>query len=395
MADSRPYQECSRCILDIADYPDISFDEWGVCSICHTYDELARRTLAHGEVGQHRLDGLLASIRAERHRGGGEYDCLLGVSGGVDSSYVAFLVKQWGLRPLVVHVDNGWNTDLAVSNIESLLTKLGFDLFTGVLDWEQMRDFQLAFIKAHVLDIDLPFDNAFMAFLYRLAAKHRIKFILSGHNTATEGYLPPTFTHYKLDSLNLRHIHGLFGTVRLQSFPIIGPVEQWVYETVRGIRLYTPLDWLDYNKAEAKQLIAADFGWRDYGGKHYENIFTRFYQGYILPRKFGVDKRKSHLSTLVCSGQLTRAEAAAEFKATEPYPDLSLLQTDREFFIKKLGLTAEAFASYIAAPAIPHTRYRSWINVFNSMRPYYRIVRRLIGGTRPAAKTASSPCRRS
>jgi N-acetyl sugar amidotransferase len=395
MGDSRPYQECSRCILDTADYPDISFDEWGVCSICHIYDELARRTLAHGEAGQHRLDGLLASIRAERQRGGREYDCLLGVSGGVDSSYVAFLAKQWSLRPLVVHVDNGWNTDLAVSNIESLLTKLGFDLYTGVLDWEEMRDFQLAFIKAHVLDIDLPFDNAFMAVLYRLAAKHRIRFILSGHNTATEGYLPPTFTHYKLDSLNLRHIHRLFGTVRLRTFPIIGPVEQWVYETVRGIRFYTPLDWLDYNKAEARQLITAGFGWRDYGGKHYENIFTRFYQGYILPRKFGVDKRKSHFSTLVCSGQLTRAEAAAEFKATEPYPDSSLLQTDREFFIKKLGLTAEAFASYIAAPAIPHTRYRSWINVFNSMRPYYRIVRRLFGGTRPAAKTASCPCRRS
>jgi len=395
MADSRPYQECSRCILDTADYPDIRFDERGVCSICHIYDGLARRTLAHGEAGQQKLDGLLASIRAERQRGGGEYDCLLGVSGGVDSSYLAFLAKQWGLKPLVVHVDNGWDTDLAVSNIESLLTKLGFDLFTRVLDWEQMRDLQLAFIKADVLDIDLPFDNAFMAVLYTLAAKHRIKFVLSGHNTTTEGYLPPTFTHYKLDSLNLRHIHRLFGTVRLRSFPIIGPVEQWVHETVRGIRFYTPLDWLDYNKAEAKRLITADFGWRDYGGKHHENIFTRFYQGYILPRKFGVDKRKSHLSTLVCSGQLTRAEAAAELKATEPYPDSNLLQTDLEFFIKKLGMTAEAFASYIAAPTIPHTRYRSWVNVFNSMRPYYRIVRRLSGGARPAAKTASCPCRRS
>ncbi len=352
------------------------------------YDELAGRTLAHREAGQQRLDGLLASIRAEWQRAGGEYDCLLGVSGGVDSSYVAFLAKQWGLKPLVVHVDSGWNTDLAVSNIESLLTKLGFDLFTRVLDWEEMRDLQLAFIKAHVLDIDLPFDNAFMAVLYRLAAKHRIKFILSGHNTATEGYLPPTFTHYKLDSLNLRHIHRLFGTVRLRSFPIIGPVEQWFYEAVRGIRFYTPLDWVDYNKAEAKRLITAHFGWRDYGGKHYENIFTRFYQGYILPRKFGVDKRKSHLSTLVCSGQLTRAEAAAQLKATEPYPDSSLLQADREFFIKKLGMTAEAFASYIAAPAIPHTRYRSWINVFNFMRPYYRIVRRAVGGRGPAVKTA-------
>ena len=177
--------------MDTNDYPNISFDDAGVCDICHTYEELASRTILKGSDGSKALNSLIDEIT--KYGKDQEYNCLVGVSGGVDSSYLAYLSKEWGLRPLVIHVDNGWNTELAVSNIEALLNKLDYDLYTYVIDWEEMRDLQLSFIQANVLDIDLPFDNAFMAILYRLAAKHNIKHIISGHNTATEGYLPPKF----------------------------------------------------------------------------------------------------------------------------------------------------------------------------------------------------------
>ena len=369
------YQQCTKCILDSHDYPEISFDEVGICTICKTYDDLSSRTILHKEAGKHALDQLLVEIK--EYGKGKEYDCLIGVSGGVDSSYLAWLTKEWKLRPLVSHVDNGWNTELAVSNIESLLNKLGYDLFTYVIDWDEMRDLQHAFIKANVVDIDLPFDNAFMAILYRLAAKYKIKYILSGHNTATEGYLPPNFTHNKMDSVNIRDIHKQFGTIPLKSFPIIGRIEQQYFEKVKNINIYTPLNWMDYNKADAKKLITEDLGWRDYGGKHYENIYTRFYQGHILYEKFHIDKRKSHLSTLICSGQIKKVEALEEIMKP-PYPNQELLKTDREFFLKKMRMTEAAFAEYIHAPAIPHTAYRSYENTINRLRPYYRMYKSIV-----------------
>jgi N-acetyl sugar amidotransferase len=369
---SREFKECTKCILNTQDYPDIKFDEQGVCDICHTYEDLASRTILRGEAGNKALTDLIAEIK--EYGKGKEYDCLIGVSGGVDSSYLAYLTREWGLRPLVIHVDNGWNTELAVSNIEKLLNTLNYDLYTYVIDWEEMRDLQLSFMKANVLDIDLPFDNAFMAILYRLAAKHNIKHILSGHNTATEGYLPPNFTHNKLDSINIRDIHKKFGTVKLKTFPVIGRLQQQYYEKVRQINIYTPLNWMEYNKADAKKLIIDKMQWRDYGGKHYENIFTRFYQGHILYKKFHVDKRKSHLSTLICSGQITKAEAEAEIQKPV-YPDNSLLQLDTEFFLKKMNMSPAEFDRYIHAAPIPHTHYRSYENIINNIRPYYRMIK--------------------
>jgi hypothetical protein len=239
---------------------------------------------------------------------------------------------------------------------------------------------QHAFIKANVIDIDLPFDNAFIAVLYRLASKHNIKYILAGHNTATEGYLPPNFTHYKLDDINLRDIHKKFGSSPIKNFPIIGPLEVWYYEKVKRVKFYSPLNWMDYNKSEVKKQLARDMEWRDYGGKHYENVFTRFYQGYILPEKFHVDKRKSHLSTLICSGQITKEYALTELTSHPPYPNPELLKVDKEFFVKKLRMSLAEFDSYIKAPAIAHTSYRSWVNIINGLRPYYRAVKKVFKG---------------
>lgn len=375
MTTQRPYQACTKCILDTNDYPDMHFDEKGVCEICAVYDDLARRTIAKGDAGKQRLEQMIADIKAAGQ--GNEYDCIVGISGGVDSTYVAWLSKQWGLRPLVMHIDNGWNSELAVKNIENIVKKLGYDLYTYVLNWNQMKDLQLSFMKASVIDIDLPFDNAFMAVLYQLATKHKIKYILSGHNTETEGYLPPNWVHNKLDTMNMRDIHKRFGTESIKGFPMIGHLRMWYYQKVKKIQMATPLNFITYNKDEVKKFIIDELEWRDYGGKHYENIFTRFYQGYILPEKFGVNKRKSHLSTLVCSGQITREQALAE--DAKPIYDKDLMKIDKEFFLKKFRLSEQEFDAMMALPVKQHTDYKSYMNVYKKLRPIYRFLKKLIG----------------
>lgn len=369
------YQVCTKCILDTNDYPDIIFDDKGVCDICYTYDDLAARTIFKGVKGEEKLNQLIANIKAAGQ--GNTYDCIVGISGGVDSTYVAYLSKKWGLRPLVLHVDNGWNAELAVMNIENIVKKLDYDLYTEVLNWEQMKDLQLSFIKASVIDIDVPFDNAFMAVLYKLADKHKIKYILSGHNTETEGYLPPNWVHFKYDTLNIKDIHKRFGTVSIKGFPLIGIFRMWYYIKFKKIQMVTPLNYIDYNKDKVKKFIIEELSWRDYGGKHYENIFTRFYQGYILMKKFGVNKRKSHLSTLVCSGQISRDEALLENE--KPVYDEQQLRVDTDFFLKKFRITQPEFDTILNSPVKKHTDYKSYMNVYAKLRPYYRVIKKLLG----------------
>jgi N-acetyl sugar amidotransferase len=374
-AANRPFQECTKCILDTNDYPDMHFDSKGVCEICNIYDDLAKRTLFRGEAGKKKLEQMVADIKAAG--AGNEYDCIVGISGGVDSTYVAWLSKQWGLRPLVLHVDNGWNSELAVKNIENIVKKLGYDLYTHVLNWNQMKDLQLSFMKASVIDIDVPFDNTFHAVLFQLASKYKIKFIISGHNTETEGYLPPNWVHNKFDTMNIRDIHKKYGTESIKGFPLIGFIKKWYYTKVKKIQFVTPLNYINYNKTEVKNIIINNLGWQDYGGKHYENIFTRFYQGYILPEKFGVNKRKSHLATLICSGQLTKEQAIEENK--KPIYNADLLKIDKEYFLKKFRLSDDEFNKMMAMPPKAHTDFKSYINVYKKLRPAYRFIKKLIG----------------
>jgi N-acetyl sugar amidotransferase len=374
-ATNRSFQECTKCILDTNDYPEMHFDSNGVCEICNIYDDLAKRTLFKDGAGKAKLEQMIADIKEAGK--GKEYDCIVGISGGVDSTYVAWLSKQWGLRPLVLHVDNGWNAELAVMNIENIVKKLGYDLYTYVLNWNQIKDLQLAFMKASVIDIDLPFDNAFMAVLYQLAAKHKIKYILSGHNTETEGYLPPNWVHNKLDTINIRDIHKHYGTESIKGFPMIGIIRMWYYKKIKKIEMATPLNFIDYNKDEVKKFIINELEWRDYGGKHYENIFTRFYQGYILVEKFGVNKRKSHLATLICSGQITKEQAIEENK--KPVYDAELLKIDKDYFLKKFRLSEEEFNKMMAMPPKAHTDFKSYMNIYKKLRPAYRILKKLIG----------------
>jgi N-acetyl sugar amidotransferase len=374
---------CTRCILDSKDYPAITFDQSGVCNICNTFDELKRKNVFSEAEGQHRLHHLLNEIRNSSK--GKEYDCLLTISGGADSSYLAYLCKQWGLRPLALHVDNGWNTELAVKNIEQTVQQMGFDLFTFVIDWQELRDLQLAYFKSSVVDLDIPSENALIGAFFRIARKHGLRYILTGHNVMTEGWLPPNFTsQYKLDSLNLRAIQKRFGTMKLKKYPSIGFFRNQYYTRIAGFRMVNPLNLVPYEKKAAIATLTNELGWREYGSKHYENIFTRFYQGYILPVKYGIDKRKAHYSTLICSGQLDREEALVLMRDS-PYADPALLEADKNFLLKKLGLSPEAFDDFMKKPPVPHSQFPSYITYYSKLKPVIRWFKKFSSASSLAA----------
>lgn len=347
----RPYQICTVTVMDTTD-PDIRFDGEGVCNYVGEYRAF-EASLPGAEERQRLLEERIARIKQLGK--GREYDCVLGLSGGVDSSYMAYLAKRFELRPLVVHFDNGWNSELAVKNIEELVTRLGFDLQTLVMDWEEFRDLQRSYFLASVIDIEVPTDRMILGTVHRLAAKHRIRTILTGTNHATEWLLPRSWIYRKADAVNMRAIHARFGTVPLKRSPTFGVRDRLLYTYLRGIRSFAILDHVEYGKAKAKSLLMEELGWRDYGGKHYESVFTRFYQGHVLPRKFGVDKRRAHLSNLILSGEITREEALAELE--QPTYDLDLQQQDLQYVSKKLGFTVEEMEEILTRDPIPHETY--------------------------------------
>ena len=344
---------CTRCVMDTSD-PEITFDENGVCTHCHTYDRLVREHIVDGDAGRERLEKLVAGIK--RAGQGKQYDCLIGVSGGVDSTYVAYLVKKLGLRPLAIHLDNGWDSELAVKNIEETLKRLGIDLYTEVLDWEEFKDLQAAFLKASTPDSEIPTDHAIVAILGNMAAKLGIKYILIGNNVRTETHLPRSWSQGHFDWKYIRELHKRFGTRPLKTFPHFGFFTYYLRMlTQKRIAI---LDYVNYTKKEALRVLQEELGWRYYGGKHYESIYTRFYQGYILPEKFGFDKRRCHLSSLICSGEVTREQALEELSIPTYSP--SMQEEDREYVAKKLGFSDEAFTAIMNAPKKSYWDYPSY-----------------------------------
>lgn len=340
------YQICARCVMDTSD-PDIAFDEEGVCSHCAWYDEnVDRRIILDEEERKRTLDNYVARIKAAGR--GKPYDCIIGVSGGVDSTYVAHLTKSLGLRPLAVHLDNGWNSEVAVRNIERVLNNLGIDLFTEVLNWEEFRDLQLSFLKASTPDGEVPTDHAIYAQLLRVAKKHNVRFIISGMNFHTEGSRVIKWAYGHSDWKYIRSVHAAFGNVPLKSYPHYGLLDLAWSIVIRRIRFLSILNYVDYQKDHAMEILQNDLGWVYYGGKHYESIYTRFYQAYILPQKFNIDKRRMHQSDLIRSGQVTREEALTALE--EPICDPDLLARDRTFVLKKLGLADEDFARIMSEP---------------------------------------------
>ncbi len=369
---SRPYRICNRCIMDTTD-PEIVFDSEGNCNHCTAALERMRVQILPPAKREEALESLTAKIREEGR--GRDYDCIIGISGGVDSTAVAYTVRQLGLRPLAVHFDNGWNTEIAVDNIRKTLDVLDIDLVTHVVDWEEFRDLQLCFLKASVANCETPTDHGIFALLWRTANRHGIRHILTGSNIATEAIMPYAWGHYHQDLLHLKALHRRFGNVPLRTFPTISLFHYVYYVFGRGIRQIPFLNYIPYDKAEAKAMLAREICWRDYGGKHYESVWTRFFQGYYLPTKFGFDKRKAHLSTMICSGQITRRQALEEMEEPPYNPDL--LRQDLQFVIKKFGLTAQEFQEIIDAPPKEAREYPSHYFLFHRLVRYKNMFRKI------------------
>jgi N-acetyl sugar amidotransferase len=349
MKNKNGYKQCTISVMDTISDPDIRFDEKGICNYYYEYLKGAEQFVKEGEKGKKELQNIVDKIKEDGK--GKPYDCIMGLSGGVDSSYVAYLCKQYGLRPLAVHFDNGWNSELAVQNIESMVNKCGFDLHTLVVDWEEFKDIHLAYIKASVVDIEVPTDHAIGATLYKLALKHNIKYSLSGSNVHSEFVMPKSWIFNKNDHINLLDIHKKFGTKKIKTFPLYDTVlkKRVGWANINSINI---LNYIDYNKKEAKKTISEELGWRDYGGKHYESLFTKFYQAYILPQKFGIDKRKPHLSTLIFSGQLTKQEALDELE--QPLYNPKAFELEKDFLLKKFNLSESEWQNIMTTPPRSH-----------------------------------------
>jgi N-acetyl sugar amidotransferase len=387
--ESPGYRQCSITVMDNIADPDIRFDADGICNYYHEYKAAEKEGVLKGEAGEEKIRQLTEKIKADGK--GKPYDCLIGLSGGVDSTYVAWLVKQLGLRPLAVHLDNGWNSELAVKNVENIISRLGFDLYTLVVNWEEFRDIQLSYLKASVVDIEVVSDHAIFATMYKLAREKKIGYIISGTNIVTEYIMPPSWLYHKMDFANLKDIHDHYGTVRLKTYPTFDFRKYVYYSAVLRLTPISILNYVPYEKKKIKEIIKSELGWRDYGGKHYESIFTKFYQAYILPEKFHIDKRKAHLSTLICSGQMTREEALKELE--QPLYPPADLREDMEYVLKKLGLSAEEFGAIMKMPPRNHREFKtdthrkgSYMNFLRRTEPARRAIKRILSGNAPFNK---------
>jgi len=338
--------------MDTSDV-EITFDENGFCNHCVDYFERMSKLTYQGASSDKQLAEIVKKIKASGKNQ--KYDCIIGVSGGIDSSYVAYLTKKLGLKPLAVHLDNGWNSELAVSNIEKILEKLDIDLYTHVLDWEEFKDLQLSFLKASIPEIETPTDMAIPAVLHELAAKHNVKYIISGGNYATEGILPKSWHYDRKDVKFLRAIQEQFGTKKLSTFPTFGYIKEIYYKFFKGIRFVYILNYVPFSKKNAMELLENELNWKYYGGKHYESIYTRFVQSYILPEKFNIDYRKSTAATQICAGEVTMQQALDEL-VSKPYID-KRVEEDKEYFCKKLGISIPEFDTIMNVPPKSYKDY--------------------------------------
>jgi N-acetyl sugar amidotransferase len=353
--------------MDTSD-PTIEFDENGVCNHCRAYDEMVKREVFTGEEGKRRLEQIVAKIKKDST--GKQYDCIIGVSGGVDSTFVAYKVKQLGLRSLAVHLDNGWDSELAVNNIHKTLKILGIDLDTHVMDWEEFKGLQLAFLKASTPDSEIPSDHAIVSLLYQMAERIGVKYVIIGRNVRTETHVAPAWSMGHFDWKYIESVHRQFGNVPLKTFPYRTRRQDLRYrEKQEWVNI---LDYVDYVKKDAIKILESELGWQYYGGKHFESIYTRFFQGYILPKKFGYDKRRGHYSSLICSGEMTREQALEALKEP-PYP-LEMQEADKEYVIKKFGITEEEFGRIMALPKKTIYDYPSYAR--DDRRLMNRLLRR-------------------
>lgn len=357
------YQICTNCIMDTSD-SRITFDEKGMCDHCNDFYQNVQPHWYTGERGKRKLDDIVAKIKEDgKDR---DFDCILGMSGGVDSSYMLhYAIQVLELRPLVFHVDGGWNTELAENNIRVMVDKLGVNLHTQVVDWEEMKDFQLAFFKSGVPHIDIPQDHAFIATLYNYAYKHDIKYILNGGNISTECVRNPMeFLYYGTDMTHLKDIMRRFSTVKMRTYPFSSVFKHKIYlRYIKKIQVVRPLDLIPYHKAEALALLEYEYGWTPYPQKHFESQFTRFFEGYWLPERFGFDTRRVQFSSLILTGQMSRDEALEAMKSPAYNPDT--IEEEFNAIAEKLGITADELRGYFNMPKRFYWDYKNQEFIFN------------------------------
>jgi len=354
-------QVCSRCVYDTT-IPEIVFDADGVCQFCRIHEEMERQYPA-GPEAERRLAQLAERVKAQGR--GKDYDCIVGVSGGVDSTFTLYQAVKLGLRPLAVHFDNGWNSEVAVRNIENAVSRLKVDLHTHVVDWEDFKQLQISFLKASVSDAEIPTDMAIHAVLHRMAAAEGVKHILIGHSFRTEGIVPKTWTYF--EGTYIKSVHKRFSGSARTSVPVLSLPALFYYMALRRIKVTPLLNYFDYDKKRAGDMLASEVGWEDYGGHHHESLYTKFFQSYLLPGKFGIDKRKLSFSARIRSGTMERAEALRILRE-EPYP---LNMDIVEYTMEKLGLTMADFEAIMAEP-------RRSFQDYPTLYPWMRALRKPI-----------------
>lgn len=369
------YRICARCVMDTTD-PEIRFDAHGYCNHCTAALQRLKQAHLPDRRGQEKLERLIDRIR---HSGQGkEYDCLIGLSGGIDSSWLTWKSREWGLRPFVFHVDAGWNAAVAVQNIHRLTAHLGYELHTHTIAWDEVRDLQRAYLKSALTNQDVPQDHAFFAVLFHTANRMGLKYWLSGFNLVSESILPRSWGYMAIDARQLRAVHKRFGEYPLRTFPTLS---LWdccrFYNGIPGfpaVKAVSPLNWMPYNPEEARTVLQREAGWQDYGRKHSESLFTKFFQNYYQPAKFGFDKRRAHLSSLIVSGQLTREEALNRLK--EPLYTPDELEKDKAAVLEKLGFSTQEWAEIMALPNKKYRDYPSWGKLLHVARQCKRLLRK-------------------
>ena len=357
---SRPYRICTSCVMDTSD-PNITFDDNGVCEYCRNFQEQILPTWSNDDSRLPELMKLAEKVKSESRKRGRQFDCIIGLSGGLDSSYAAYVaVRVMGLRPLLYHVDAGWNTDQAVGNIERLVEGLGLDLYTDVINWKEMADLQVAFLKSQIADQDLPQDGAFFSSLYKYARANKIKYVITGANHSTECCREPEeWGGYPgIDKTLFNDIHAKFGQVKLKTFPLVDIIQYKIVDKyLYGMTVLKPLNYVRYVKAEVEELLASEFGWEKFQHKHHESRFTRFYEDYWMPRKFGFEKRRAHFSSLIMTGQLERPEALRRLGA--PVMSEQFLAKEFDYVASKLDLRPEQLKEIFDGPNKTFRDYRN------------------------------------